>query len=378
MAIAGFQNLHPDVTLNFMMNRMSRDIAPEELKSFGKNITTLDGWTEAALTAGEASEVDGRFKEAAAWFRGAEFFLAPDHGRKLEAFDRFMAGFNKARPDISARRAEVPYEGGILPTIDLPAAVEERDVIVACSGFDGLIEEMLATMEMLAAGGYRVILYAGPGQGAALRRSHLTMPMAWEKPVAAVLDHFDIRSCTLLGVSLGGYLAPRAAAFEPRAKRLIAWGPMYDFFGCAGRRMDAERFEGLKQLLEGGERDIVNELVRATMEVDTTARWGALHGMHVSGKEDPFGFYTWMQTLNLRDVSDRITQDTLILGGSKDHLVPLQQLWQQAAALGNARSVTTRLFTEHENASEHCQVTNPEIVIREILGWLERTGERSS
>lgn len=189
--------------------------------------------------------------------------------------------------------------------------------------------------------------------------------------MAVVLNHFDIGSCTLLGLSLGGYLAPRAAAFEPRVKRLIAWGPMYDFFGCVGRRMDVERFEGLKQLLEDGERDVVNELVRALMEVDTTARWGALHGMHVSGKEDPFGFYSWMQTLNLKEISDKITQDTLILGGSKDHLVPPEQLWQQAAALTNARSVTTRLFTEEERAAEHCQVANPEIVISEILRWMD-------
>ena len=45
----------------------------------------------------------------------------------------------------------------------------------------------------------------------------------WERAVAAVLDHFGIDSCTLMGVSLGGYLAPRAAAFEPE---------FADSYGC--------------------------------------------------------------------------------------------------------------------------------------------------
>lgn len=378
MSATRFQELHPDQTLNFMLNRMAGDISHEEMREFSAPIEGLDAWCAAALSAGDKAETEGRHKEASAYYRGAEFFLTTEHSRKLDAFDRFMTNFEKANPEVSALRTEVPYQGGMLPVIDLPAEGTEKDVIVGCSGFDGLIEEMLGSMRTLAKAGYRVILYAGPGQGAALRHAHLHMPREWEKPVATVLDHFDISTCTLLGLSLGGYLAPRAAAFEQRANRLIAWGPMFDFFGCIAKRMGEESFEGLKGLLTAGERDVVNELVGAMMETDSTAKWAVLHGMHVSGTKDPFSFYTWMSSMNLRDVADKITQDTLILGASHDHLVPVGQLWELSESLTSAKSVTARLFTEAEGAGQHCQVGNPDVAVQEILRWLGSLDERDS
>ena len=63
--------------------------------------------------------------------------------------------------------------------------------------------------------GYEIILFEGPGQGAAHRKSSLYMTHEWEKPTSAVLDYFELTDVTLIGISLGGYLAPRAAAFWP-------------------------------------------------------------------------------------------------------------------------------------------------------------------
>jgi pimeloyl-ACP methyl ester carboxylesterase len=372
MSAIGFQTYNPDVTLNFMSNRMAADIAPDELRTFAAQITDIDGWIEAALAAAETAESNGRFKEAGSYFRGAEFFMAPDHPRKNEAYDRFMDLFEKIHPEVADRRSTAPYGDQSLSVIDIPAEGEEKDVIVACSGFDGLIEEMYEGMFDFANAGYRVILYEGPGQGAALRRSHMPMDHEWEKAVSAILDYLQIESCTLLGVSLGGYLAPRAAALEPRVKRLIAWGAMYEFIDCFRPRMGDETFAGLMGLVDAGEQDVVNKLLTASMADNATTRWSITHGVHTCGGETPFDFLNWARKLHLRDVSEKIMQDTLILAGSKDHLVPSTQIWDQAAALENARSVTVRVFTEHEHAAEHCQVTNRAVVNREILSWLER------
>ncbi|MEZ4981572.1 MAG: alpha/beta hydrolase [Saprospiraceae bacterium] len=49
----------------------------------------------------------------------------------------------------------------------------------------------------------------------------------------AVLDHFQINRCTVLGVSMGGYWAIRAAAFEKRITRVIAFPPVYDWMELA-------------------------------------------------------------------------------------------------------------------------------------------------
>jgi|SaaInlV_200m_DNA_3_1039701.scaffolds.fasta_scaffold02100_11 pimeloyl-ACP methyl ester carboxylesterase len=50
------------------------------------------------------------------------------------------------------------------------------------------------------------------------------MDVCWEKPTAAILDYFDLDDVTLFGLSMGGWLCLRAAAFEPRIKGGISSG----------------------------------------------------------------------------------------------------------------------------------------------------------
>jgi pimeloyl-ACP methyl ester carboxylesterase len=221
-------------------------------------------------------------------------------------------------------------------------------------------------------------MFEGPGQGAALRHSGLHMPFDWEKPVGAVLDHYDLGSCTLIGMSLGGYLAPRAAAFDERISRVVIWGAMFDFLECFGSGFGQEQFEMLKQLVDDGEQETVNSVIESAMAANPTAAWAFRHGMHVCGAEDPFGFLKWAATMNLRDISDRIHQDVLIVMGSEDHLVPIKQFYRQIEALVNARSVTARLMTEKEHGAQHCQIGNPQIVINEILSWLDLLDKRDA
>jgi pimeloyl-ACP methyl ester carboxylesterase len=79
-------------------------------------------------------------------------------------------------------------------------------------------------------------MFDGPGEGTTLMREGIPMTPQWEKPVAAILDHLQIDKATLLGISLGGCLAIRAAASEPRIERVIAFDVMLDFFECVTSR----------------------------------------------------------------------------------------------------------------------------------------------
>ena len=118
-----FQTYHPDKTLNFMLNRMSPVIDENELRDFAKDISGLDEWIEAALKAGEQSSDPA---VSATYFRGAEFFMAPDHPRKTEAYDRFMEGFSQRYPQLAPLRSTVSYNGGKLNIIDLPAIGDDE------------------------------------------------------------------------------------------------------------------------------------------------------------------------------------------------------------------------------------------------------------
>jgi hypothetical protein len=77
------------------------------------------------------------------------------------------------------------------------------------------------------------------------------------------------------------------------------------------------------------------------------------------------------------DVSPLVTQDVLLMAGAKDHYVPLHQLGDQLLTLTAARSTTARVFTEAEQAQNHCQIGNTGLAIKVILDWLDAVGGRT-
>jgi pimeloyl-ACP methyl ester carboxylesterase len=369
-------DIHPNPAFNFFMNRLAWTNSPDELREVGTRITTMEDWVREMLKAAKVSEAEGRSLESANFWRAAEFYMGIEEPGKAEAYDRFLELHDKALPEVAAKRTSVPFRGGQLPAIDLAPVGEARGTILAHSGFDGLVEEMVTTLGPLVDARYRVIAFEGPGQGAALRHSGLHMEHDWEKPVGAVLDHFDLQDCTLIGMSLGGYLAPRASAFEPRIGRVVAWGAMYDFIDCFARGMGRAKFAALSALLRVGARRQVNAAIDRVASSNPVGKWAVGHGMHVSGAVDPFAFFEWLTRMNLREVSSRIDQDVLIIMGTEDHLVPFGQVYEQARALTDARSVTVRIATAREQGAQHCQIGNPGLVTDEILRWLDGLARR--
>lgn len=372
----GYLGLHANPGLNFTLNRLVGTIPADELEAVASRIDSLESWMLEMRAAAVEAEQYGRLAVAARYLQAAEFYMADGEADKAEIYAHSIDLMNQALPDMARARSSVPYEGGSLPAIRVEAWGEERGVILIHSGFDGLVEEMYPLMGAFAAAGYAIIAFEGPGQGAALRTHGLHMPFDWEKPVSAVLDHFKLSSCTLIGMSLGGYLAPRAAAYEPRIKRVVAWGAMFDFFDVYRRRLGSAKFTVLSKLLELNLSGVVNPLIEKAMQKEDILKWAVTHGMHVSGTKTPYDFLQWVRTLNLRDSAHLITQDALLIMGAEDHLVDPEQLYVQAQAMTNARSVTTKMLTKTDHAAQHCQVGNTALGVAQILDWLESLARR--
>lgn len=77
------------------------------------------------------------------------------------------------------------------------------------------------------------------------------------------------------------------------------------------------------------------------------------------------------------DISSLVTQDVLLMAGTKDHYMPLRMLPDQLMTLTAAHSVSARVFTEMESAQNHCQIGNIGLALKVILGWLDETGGRT-
>ena len=81
--------------------------------------------------------------------------------------------------------------------------------------------------------GMATLVFEGPGQGEA--QYDFAIRGDYEVPVKAVLDYvatrrdLDATRIGMWGVSLGGYYAPRAAAFDKRIQACIALGGPFNF-----------------------------------------------------------------------------------------------------------------------------------------------------
>ncbi len=365
-----YKDYHPVKELNFQFNRFAVGIRDEDILAIAPRIKNYADWKREHLAIAALAEKERRYMNAAMYYRLAEFFMDPGDPDKDMAYEQFTGLMKHLFKNENIKRISVPYEGAHLPAVSLRGG-GRKGTIVLHGGFDSFIEELYPAMLYLKSSGYDIIAFEGPGQGAALRKQGLPMTHEWEKPVAAVLDYFKVSDVTLVGMSLGGCLALRAAAFDKRISRVVAFDAMYEFIECFLNRKGPAGKYAMKLLLAARAGFIVNAAVYVIMKTDLLAEWGIRQGMQVMGVISPYRLLKKLSNFTTKKISKSVTQDVLVLAGSEDHYVPLRQFHAQMKALTGARSVTGRIFTGAENAQNHCQVGNFGIALDVILNWIE-------
>lgn len=244
-------------------------------------------------------------------------------------------------------------------------------------GYDSYIAEWLPAAIALRDAGLDTVIFDGPGQGTVLDAG---MPMTrdWHLPVAAVLDYFNLSSITLMGFSLGGCLVIRAAAREPRVSRVIAWDILTDLFEAATRGFGAVGPDAIAANSGSIPDAVINAAVGEAARMDLLTQWAFSQGARVMGAATPADVLRAWHEYGTGDVSPLITKDVLLMAGTKDHYVPLHMLGGQVLTLTAAPSVSARVFTEAEQAQNHCQVGNQGLAIKVILDWLDAFGGRTA
>ncbi len=371
LPITEFKRFHRDANINYQLNRFLIPGLEPLFAEIGSRIENFADWKAEFLAAAVLSEQRNELAPAASLYRAAEFFMSPDDPDRRRAFEKFFALFYRSHHEQRLQRISVPYEGSRLYGLRLVPESPSRGTIVVHAGYDAYVEEFYGLAQAMTSRGYEVIMFDGPGQGSTLMRENIPMTHEWEKPVGAVLDHLALSEVTLIGISLGGCLALRAAAFEPRIKRVIAFDVMLDFFQCISSRRGLAAEIALTTLVRLRFAAGIDLLARALMKRDLMSRWGIEQGMHVLGAATPAEYFYKLEAYNTRTVSARVTQDALIMAGAEDHFVPLAQLFDQLPLLKNARSVTAQIFTRADQAQSHCQIGNLGLAVSRILAWTD-------
>ena len=375
----GFYDFSENVGMNFQLNRFYSMgvLEKEELMEIGRKATDFEKWIVLFTEAGDRAATEEDHLKAALCYRAAQFYALTDakdtEGRFLKEtlYETCMEHYDahyRSYADISYVR--VPFQNGYLP-VYFSRPENPKGVIVLHGGYDSLIQEFLEFLPYFSRKGYETYFFEGPGQGEVLMRCHIRMTPEWEHCTSAILDAFGLDDVTLIGISLGGCLAPRAAAYDQRIRRVVMFDLIYDFYGAITQKM-GEKKARFFDYMTAHPRNLLWKWLEKKLNENYFTRWLLGQGYAIyENVHTPCEYFNCIKQYNTRAISPLLTQDVLVLAGTEDLYTIYYK--DQLKALTNARSVTGRLFTEEECASHHCQIGNVQLVLDTIENWIERT-----
>src|ERR1700683_2759725 len=345
---------------------------------WSKTAERIYSLAEKSDEQGHARSACEAYLRASNYFRTAYIFLmrAPLDPRVPSAFVRQAEAFRKAAALFSppVQQVEIPYEGGALPGYFLRANADAspRRTLILSGGYDSNAEELYFFNAAAALRRrYNCLCFDGPGQGAALIKRGLYFRPDWENVIRPVLDYLmtrddvDRNRIALMGLSFGGYLAPRAATGEHRIAALIADPGQYSLFEAVRHRVPG--------FLRGGFSDqnpVANAILRHIFESmlrHPTKGWALRRGMLVHDVSSPLEYVNLTRDYSLEGLVPKISCPTLVCTAENDHIAALAKVLFDHLTC-EKQFIT---FTNEEGAGEHCEDGNRSLFHQRALDWLD-------
>jgi pimeloyl-ACP methyl ester carboxylesterase len=325
--------------------------------------------------AGHQVSARNAFLRASNYFRASYIFMfaLPVYPRVVEGYDRQTDAFQKAAElfDPPIEILKIPYENTTLPGYFIKPDVSDapRKTLLCTGGYDGTCEELFFIIANGALKrGYNVLTFDGPGQGGALVKQKMPMRPDWEKVVTPVVNYLctrpdvDSDRIALYGGSFGGYLAPRAAAFEHRLAACIADAALFDPAALSKKMFPAD----IASALERNDVAVLEPFFNKLQE-DTTQRFILGRGMWVHGATTPWEYLKMFQAYSLADVARNIQCPTFVDEAENDRRRGGgRELYD---ALRCPREYV--LFAASEGAGEHCEAGAREVFFQKMFDWLD-------
>ncbi|MCY4384500.1 MAG: alpha/beta hydrolase [Nitrospinae bacterium] len=310
----------------------------------------------------EAAERNRRLTASRAFFRACNYylygerFLPPTNEKKIPSYKKALACFDKAIANDNAlnlEKVEVPCEGQTLPGFFMKPDSKGRDypVVIFVGGLDSTKESQyfMAAADIIARG-MACLIVDTPGIGEALRLRNIRTRHDYEVAGAALVDYLETREDVdtsrigLVGLSMGGYYAPRIAAFEKRISACAAWAGHGDYYPIWYERLRVPT--GIGQFRPSPKFQIL---------------W-------VLGVETADEVLEEMKKFTIEKEAAQIQCPFLITHGEGDRQTPASEAQKLYDAVG-AEDKTIRIFTHEEGGAEHCHFDNIELGRSFILDW---------
>ena len=312
------------------------------------------------LRAGRRLSAGAKYGRAATYYITAERMQNRHFEPRRRAYSRMLESFARyiELAELNCQRVEIPYQGKTLAGLFVRAERSDGSPAPCIAFFNGLdsTKEMIFGSRIgqeLSRRGISTLMVDQPGVGEALRLNNLRAVVEAEVWAGACVDALERRADVdrnFLGIcawSLGGYFAPRAAAFEKRFKLCVAWGANFNWGELQKRRADRE-----------GDRPVPHY-------------WE--HVQWVWGKESFDEFMAFAPRVTLENCIDRITVPFLVTHGANDRQIPREYAVAQYERAVNSPKRELKWFTPREGGVEHVSADNNENARDYIADWIAGT-----
>ena len=319
----------------------------------------LTSLAEEDQTAGHLLTAGARYYRASVYYLTAERLQSRHYAPRWQAYRKMLGTFEKGITlgRHNCTKVEIPYEGTSLPALFVAAGnvPGPAPCMVFYNGLDSTKEMAYGSgmAQELARRGIATLIVDHPGSGEALRLRGLTGRLDsehWSGPCVDWLQARDDVDPARIGVmawSLGGYYAPRAAAFEKRFSLCVAWGANYNWGELQKRRLARE-----------GDRPVPHY-------------WD--HVQWVFGKETLEEFMEFAPNMTLVGVTEQITVPFLITHGANDRQIPREYAVAQYETAINSPKRELKWFTDREGGVEHVSADNMPAATGFIADWITDT-----
>lgn len=327
----------------------------------------LETGAAAAFAGGRTTTAVESYLRAFTCYRFASVGVLFSDPRCRHLVRRFESCFARAAALLKLERVNIPFEGKALPGYFWRSAIaqprEKRPTIIVMGGGESYNEDLyfFGGAEGIQRG-YNVLMVDLPGQGAtAFDGLHYRADV--EVPIRTAIDwlidqpEVDPQRIAIYGVSLGGYISLRAAAFDRRIRACAVSTPILDFH----RLM----VSALPQVLR------LNSSL-----LDAAAQLGRFF--------DPAMVLTIRRTVwqmgvdRISEALDRVRSWTVdarlidcpvlcILGEGEDPGFKVETEECYALLKGPKQ---LRVYTAAEGADAHCQVNNLRLAHHNVYDWL--------
>lgn len=308
--------------------------------------TEVANWARAEQAKGHSESGRQGLFRASSYYRTADFFLDPSDPRKRDLYGKGVQCFRDAarlsQPAIES--VAVPWDGTELTGYFCRAvgvAAAPAPAVLYLGGADSWAEELFFLGgNQVSARRMHLLIVDTPGRGSALRLRGLTSRPDYEVPVKACIDYLcrrpevDATRIGLMGVSMGGYYAPRAAAFEHRVKALCAWS------GCW---------------------NVLTDIYDHYPPIQRQLQW-------VVGAADHADARRRLAAFKLEDVAGQIACPTLITHGADDSIMALEGAQRLFEALRCPKEL--RVWQRAEGGSVHLSYDNISVVVPYMVDWM--------